>query len=122
MIIGAVLCWIAWGFVLLNIDPFQDTGAGFSFFYVSLFFAFLGTISLASFLIRYYFSKDDLPLFRFVQKSFRDALLISAVLIGLLFLQGRKYLQWWNIGIAAVAIILLLIFKFFNKEKAGNNK
>lgn len=118
MAIGAVLCWAAWAVVLINVDPFQDTGVGFSFFYVSLFFALLGTVSLFSFFIRYYFSQADWPLFRLVQKSFHDALIISIVLTALLFLQGQGYLRWWNAGIAAAAIILLIFFKLFNKRQA----
>lgn len=117
MIISTVFCLVALGFVLVNIDPFQDTGAGFGFFYVSLFFAFLGIVSLISFLIRYYFSKSDLPLFRFVQRSFRDALLISSILIMLLFLQGKRYLEWWNLIVGLTAIVLFLLFRIFNKGK-----
>lgn len=117
MIIGAILCWVAWGFVILNIDPFQDTGVGLGFFYVSLFFAFLGAVSLINFLIRYYFSKSDLPLFRFVQRSFRDALFISAILIALLFLQGKGYLQWWNLVVGLLAVSLFAVFRFVNKKR-----
>ena len=118
MLIGAVLCWTAWVLVLVNIDPFQDNGVGLSFFYGSLFLAFLGTISLSSFLIHYYFSKLDLPLFRFVQKSFREALFISAILIVLLFLQGKNYLQWWNLAVGLIAVLLFITFRFVNKRSA----
>jgi len=41
MILGTILCWVALSFVILNIDPFQDTGIGFTFFYISLFLLYL---------------------------------------------------------------------------------
>jgi len=120
MLLGTILCWVAWFFVILNIDPFQDQGIGFGFFYLSLAFAFIGTVSILSFLLRNYFSKKNLPMFRYVQKSFKDSLFVSAVVVLMLFLQGKGYLNWWNTIIFVSTIILGIIFMWSSKN--NNNE
>ncbi|MBU2542910.1 hypothetical protein KJ785_05115 [Patescibacteria group bacterium] len=118
MILGSILCWTAWGIVIINIDPFQDTGIGFAFFYVSLFFALLGTISVLAFFIRHLFSREALPMFRYVKRSFSDAFFISICLVILLFLQGKAYLNWWNTGIFLLALAFILAFSFTTKKES----
>lgn len=116
MLLGTIFCWIAWLFVVFNIDPFQDKGIGFSFFYVSLGLALLGTISIISFLIRKSLGKDNLPMFRYVKQSFKDALFVAIVLILMLFLQGKGYLNWWNTIIFVVAILFSALFILSSKN------
>ena len=118
MILASILCWTAWGVVIINIDPFTDTGIGFSFFYVSLFFALLGTLSVFTFLIRQFTSREVLPMYRYVQRSFKDAFLFSIVLIVLLFLQGKAYLNWWNTLIFLIALIFIVSFNISTKKKS----
>ncbi len=117
MILGTILCWATWWIVVLNIDPFQDTGLGLSFFYISLFLALLGTISVLAFLIRKTFSKIELPMFKFVQKSFKDSLFFSALLIIFLYLQGANYLRWWNGGVLILALVLYFTFVWSTKRQ-----
>ncbi len=117
MIFGSILCWTAWGIVIVNIDPFQDTGVGFTFFYTSLFFALLGTISVFAFFIRKLFSREALPMFRYVKRSFSDSFFISVSLVVLLFLQGEAYLNWWNTGIFLLALAFILAFTFTTKKE-----
>ncbi|MFZ2189703.1 MAG: hypothetical protein WA057_03040 [Candidatus Magasanikiibacteriota bacterium] len=116
MILGSILCWAAWWIVVINIDPFQDTGLGFSFFYISLFLALLGTISIFAFMIRRFFSKEQLPMFRYVQKSFKDSVFFSGLIIVLLYLQGINYLRWWNALLLLGALILYLAFVWSTKN------
>ena len=116
MILGTILCWAAWWMVIVSIDPFQDTGVGFSFFYISLFLALLGTTSVIAFALRKSFSRTELPMFRYVQKSFHDSLFFSILLASLLYLQGANYLRWWNGGVLIVAILLYFIFVWSTKK------
>jgi hypothetical protein len=115
MSLATLLCLLAIGFVVYNVDPFQDTGVGLSFFYLSVFFFLLGVVSMLSFVCRYFWSKLDEPMFKLVKRSFRDGFVTSLILICLLFLQGQGYLRWWNVGIFAAAVILVLLFRIFNK-------
>ena len=114
MIIATTLCWLAWVMVILNVNPFTDSGLGFTFFYISLGLALLGSISLIFFGLYYFFSRKDLPLFRFVQKSFQAGLFFSLLLILLLFLQGQGYLNRWNVLIFLTIVILLTIYNKLN--------
>lgn len=120
MILGSILCWAAWWIVVINIDPSQDTGLGFSFFYISLFLALLGTISIFAFIIRKLFSKEQLPMFRYVQKSFRDSIFFSGLIIVLLYLQGINYLRWWNALLLLGALVLYLAFVWSTKNNHNN--
>jgi hypothetical protein len=117
MILSSILCWFAWGIVIVNIDPFQSGWFGFIFFYITLFFSCLGTTSIFTFLGYRFFSSDSLPMFRYVKKSFRDACLISVLIIGLLFLQGSKLLNWWNLGALLLVIIFVASFLFSAKRQ-----
>lgn len=103
MFFATLLGWVAWIFVILNVDPYQDSVLGFFFFYISLFFSLIGTVSLISFLLTQIFPRPQVPMYRLVQKSFRIGLLLSGIFILLLFLQGKGILTKWN------SILLLFI-------------
>lgn len=115
MLIGTILCWTAWIFVIFNVDPLQSNLMGFIFFYLSLFLSLLGTISMLAFLLHRFFSRELLPIYKYVQKSFRHAVIISSILVLLLFLQGIQVLTIWNLG--AFILIILLIISFFLSTK-----
>ena len=120
MSIGSFICWVAWFFVLGSIDPKQAGVAGFLFFYVSLFLALTGAVSVVGFLIRKRVVKNDDAVFHHVKHTFRQALLISAVIIlGLLLLQA-KLLTWW------IGVMLILLFAIFEgvifTSRKHNNK
>jgi len=118
MILASIFCWVSWWFVISNVDPFQADAVGFAFFYVSLFFSLLGTLSIFVFIFRKIFIKDDLPMFRHVKRSFRDSLFISIFLTILLYLQEKSFLHWWNAGILAGSFLLYVIF--ISSSKVNN--
>lgn len=105
---ATILCWIAFGMVVLNVDPFQASVSGFLFFYCSLFLSLLGTTSIAAFARHYFFSKNAEPLFRYVERGFRDGCICSAMLVALLYLQAQSFLNPWN----GALLILFFIFIF----------
>ncbi len=111
MAIATVLCWISWLFVIINIDPFQGNISGFVFFYITLFFSLLGTNSLLIFCVYRFFSNNH-PMFRYVQKSFRESLILSIFIIFILFLQGMNWLTIWNLAILVLLTIFTASFLF----------
>jgi len=112
MILTTILCWIAWGMVLINIDPFESTISGFLFFYASLFLALLGTISIIAFFVHKFFvRKKQIPIYKLVQRSFFDASVAAIISIGLLYLQSKSYLHYWNFGILIVLLVFVGLFK-----------
>lgn len=112
MICATLLCWVAWVFVLVNVDPFLDSNLGFFFFYITLFCALLGTLSLLSFLISSLLGRDIIPMFRRVQKTFISGAILSAVFVTLLFLQGKRILHLWNLFVFLGVILCLVLFTF----------
>ena len=120
MSIGALICWLAWFFVLNNIDPNQAEFIGFLFFYSSLFLALAGTFSVIGFLIKKIVLKDDQIVFHHVKSTFRQGMLIAMVIVSGLILLQTKLLTWWN------AILLALLFALiegiiFTSRKYNNN-
>lgn len=104
MSIGALICWLAWFFVLGSIDPKQAGFFGFLFFYSSLFLALAGTFSVIGFLIKKIILKKDQIVFHHVRSTFRQGMLGATVIILWLILLQTKLLTWWN------AILLILLF------------
>lgn len=110
MTFATALCWTAWVFVLYRIDPFTANALSFGFFYSSLFLALLGTISIILFMLYYFFSRTAFPMYRFVQRSFRNAIIVSLSIIFLLVLQGLRVLALWNMIILAILAVIAGVF------------
>ncbi|MCB9798113.1 hypothetical protein H6758_00125 [Candidatus Nomurabacteria bacterium] len=106
ILVGTLLCWSAWFLVLFNVDPFTSTGIGFFFFHMSLLLSLVGTFALAMLLYYYHFAKSFVPMYRYVKKSFLVSMFVSLVLVVLLLLLGKGFLNPWTLGILLVSIIL----------------
>lgn len=115
MSIVTTLCWIGWITVLFFIDPDQTEFIGIFLFYLSLFFALIGTFSLLGFFFRVWFSRKEI-VFQHVGISFRQALLFSLLLVGSLALQGLRILTWWNAALFIVSISILEFFFLSRKD------
>lgn len=109
--LASILCWTALGVVLVNVNPFEAALLSFVFFYVSLFFSLLGTLSIILFVLYRLISQERQPMFRYVQRSFRDAFFISVSLVILLFLQGQEWLNIWSFTFFLLILVFALSFK-----------
>ncbi|MFH1286693.1 MAG: hypothetical protein ABII02_02990 [Candidatus Magasanikbacteria bacterium] len=110
MFLGTLLCWAAWGLVVLNIDPFVATLSAYVFFYTSLFLALFGSIALIIFLLLVVFRKESNPLHRLVRKSFLFGLYISLITVFLLVLQAQRFLQVWNVTVLGGLVLFISLF------------
>jgi len=108
MVIATLLCWFSLGLVLINVDPSVATGLLFSFFYASLFLSLTGTFSLLLFGIYNRFHAEDIPLFAYVSKSFREGNVLAAFATVTLFLWGVDWLSWWTGSLLITAFILTI--------------
>lgn len=106
MALATLLCWLSWILVLTNIDPFATNSLGFGFFYVSLFFALIGTFALGLFFIYQRRWQNQAPLFAYVAKGFREAILVSCFITLTIFLWGEQWLGWWTGSLLATAFVL----------------
>ncbi len=106
---GTVLSAVTFFLVLYRVDPGTSGPLGFALFYMSLFLAAAGAISIVSFAIRAAVRKGE-PLFKLVGLSFRQAVLLSGLLVIALALQAHGLLSWWS---GALLIAVATAAEFF---------
>jgi len=111
-----LFCWLAWLVVLFYLNPFEAGFIGYLCFYISIFFALIGTFSLLGFFIRVWFSKEPV-IFRHLGVSFRQSLWFSMLLVAALILQGTNFLRWWNV-LLLIIFMTFLEFFFLSKKQS----
>ena len=96
MLITTLLCWLGWFSVVSSIDPAMSGSLGYVLFYSALSMALIGSFSMVGLFLRSLLRKEA-PVSRHAAISFRQALLLTALMIGSLFLRSRSLLNWWNL-------------------------
>lgn len=109
MTLVTLICWVGWMTVLFYIDPDTTGFVGLFLFYISLFFALIGTFTLGGFFFRVWFTKTEM-IFQHVGIAFRQSVFFSVLLVGALVLQGLAMLTWWNSLFLLLAMIVLEYF------------
>ena len=104
--IATLLLWGGWLWSLFNFDPTLSGILGFVFFYFTLFLSLTGTISLLGLFARKMNKKYNI-IFYTVVVSFRQALILSALVISLLLLQSFRVMRWWNVLIIFILVVAL---------------
>jgi hypothetical protein len=100
---GTVLSLAAFASVLWFIDPFKSGTIGHVFFFLTLFLALCGIITLAGIFLRKRFAPGMFT--EQLRISFRQAFLLSLLIISLVILQIFSLLFWW-VGITLVLFII----------------
>ncbi len=96
MLIGTILCWVAFGLVVSNLDPTNATWMVFAFFYLTLFLALVGTFAILGTAFRLYILRHEVVV-RQVMIAFRQAFSFAFIVVAALFLQSRHILYWWSL-------------------------
>ncbi len=109
-----VLSWAAFAFVVVSVDPFTNGIFAEAFFFGSLFLASTGTLTILGVLGRSRLS-NNLPS-NHLAPAFRQALLISIAITGILILQRFRFLAWWNLLLLG-GILVLVDLIFANKQR-----
>lgn len=110
IVIGATAaCWISWWFIVIQTDPTTAGSLDFVLFYLSLLFSLIGTFFIISFVWRKIFFKQSLD-YKIVGSSFRQSIFFSLMVTGMLILQSRRLLTWWNLTIIIVGLTLVEAF------------
>ncbi len=103
MLIWTIIAWLCWLAAMFFINP-QKTGFfGFLVFYLALFLAVAGTVSILTLLIAA--RRKKIPIFVAVSRSFWKGAWFAVLVVVLLLLRGLKLLQLWNL----IVFILLWI-------------
>ncbi len=111
--IAALFSWAAWIYVLIGINPEEAGALSFFLFYLTLFLALVGTLSVLGVIFRARKAEQAL-LFREVRIAFRHAVILSSATILALFLASQDLLTWWNfiaifVGIGVVEYLFLIL-------------
>lgn len=101
--IGTAAAWLAFVVVLVSIDPLRAGWVGLAFFYLTLGLASIGTLSIGGATIRVRARPEDMPS-RQVARAFRQAVLISILVISSLVLLSVGFFRLWT------AVLLVLAF------------
>ncbi len=94
MAFTTIICWGCFAVVLFRIDPSDGGVIGLGLFFIALFFALWGSISLLGFFIRLLFKRNTVP-FRHIGISLRQALWFAILICLTLFLVSQSLLIWW---------------------------
>lgn len=125
MLLATVLAWLGFFIIIRSFDPTEGSWLIFIMFYGILFLSILGTLSLLGFLSRTIFLRKKLRPRILATKSFRQAIIFSAVLILALMLQAGRILTWWNmtllIVLATVLEFVILVFSQNDEERQINS-
>ncbi len=108
--IGSLIAWFTWIIVLFTVNPFETGVLGFALFYISLAIALIGTLALIGFGIRMITYKQESIVLREVTTAFRQACLLTLVLVGSFFLQSQSLLAWWNVLLFVIIVSILELF------------
>ena len=104
----------ALGFVIFYVDPENSGMVGKIIFYFILFFSLSGFINLFLIFTRRKIMGSETALAT-IGLSFRQAILLSLLTIGLLILQSMRALVWWD-GLLLVAGIFLVELYFLSRN------
>lgn len=105
MLAATAVVWLAWIFILLNIDPTNSGWGGFLFFYVTFDLAFIGTLSVLGTVVRRRFRPSDL-VSRQVLASFRQSIWLSLILVISLVLLSQGVFRLWIVS------LVIMVFAF----------
>jgi hypothetical protein len=106
--ISGTLCWI--GFILTLVGSNPGTGsAALASFYISLFIGILTTVTLAGYLIRRYLTRGEAK-YVAMRTAFRQAILVSALLVALLMMQAARLLSWWDVLLFVIVVSLFELY------------
>ncbi|MBU0649467.1 hypothetical protein KJ969_05235 [Patescibacteria group bacterium] len=110
MLVATLVCWCAFIIVVTGFNPFEGGALALAFFYLSAFLSLTGTLTILGIFVRIVALKRVEYISRRVTTSFRQALLVSFVLVVTLYLMSQDMLAWWNI---ACLVLGLGLFEFF---------
>ncbi|MDQ5938896.1 MAG: hypothetical protein QG603_538 [Patescibacteria group bacterium] len=117
LIMGAatIIAWVGFFTIIFNFDPQEANWIIFILFYLSLFLAVSGTLSIIGFFARILLLRKRSILRYLVAESFRQATIVAAALVVTMILQSVRILTWWNMALlilaAAALEFLILLFK-----------
>ena len=118
LLIGTLVAWGSWGFVLFYFDALTDGWVPHMLFYGSLALSFIGTLMLLGLQLHKW--RTGMMASRFKAGMIaRQASLITLFTVVVLNLAAGRLLKWWNIIPLALLVLALELF-FSSLHKHAN--
>ena len=118
MVVTTALCWFGWYLVISDVDPIGGGWLSLAIFYLSLSLAAVGTLAVAGLIGRAVFRPHE-AVTRHVMVSFRQGILLTAVLVAALILQSFSKLGWGNaVLLIGAATLIEVFFASFKAERS----
>jgi hypothetical protein len=121
MLVGTALSWGAVALIVTMINPTGSPSVVFAVFYISTLTALTGTFSVMGLLSRVTILGKKHHLSRQVAVSFRQAIMLSLLAIGVLFLQSHSMLSWWNAALMVAVLTVLESFFISTANRIGKS-
>ncbi|MFC1612466.1 hypothetical protein ACFL29_01305 [Patescibacteria group bacterium] len=118
MTISAGLMWLTWGLILFNVNPTEAGWGIFFLFYASLLLAAACSLAILGFVVRVWLLRYKKNVSMEAGKSFRQAVLLAALITGLLYFQSKNILNWWTIILFIAVLTLAEFFLISYKNSA----
>ena len=114
-------CVLAFGYIILTIDPETTNNIGLVLFYLSLLLSIVGAAALSGFVVRFVFFRHEL-IITTVKTAFRQSFFFAGFIAAVLFLLSRNLLSWLNLSILIIGLSLLEFFLLsYGKNQQVNN-
>ena len=110
-----LVSWVAWLLVLFKLDPLSATDIALSLFFMSGFFALMGTFAIILFFLKKWKAEDRVYL-KHVTISLRQGFLLSICTLLCLALLMLGLLRVWN-GLLLVSLMMLIEFYLSLKDE-----
>lgn len=117
MAFASCLAWIAWGFVLTQVNPLEAGILGLFLFYLTLFAGCIGLFFFLGLGYRYWIHREKAFLPREVQIAFRQGIMIAIVgIIGLILSALEKWS--WGIFLGLVVGACVIEYAFMRVQSS----
>lgn len=113
-LISIMLISLGLGLLLVsNVNPFQAPFWVIGLFYLMMFLFLTGVFAISGFYFKVWMSRREI-IFAHLVPTLRQGAIFSFILVGLLFLEQIKVLNWW---IALLFIVSILMLELFFRSK-----
>jgi hypothetical protein len=99
----------ALGFIVFYVDPEKSAPIGAALFFLVFFLTLCGVFNLFLLFARRKLLGDELAAAN-VGLSFRQGILLSVIMLGLLLLQSFRVLLWWDALLVVAGVFLIELY------------
>jgi len=103
-----------WFLLLFNVNPFQAPFWIIATFYLTLFFFWMAAFAIIGFYLKVWATNREV-IFSHLSPTLRQSAILSLMVVGLLFLQQVRVLNWWVAILYVIAVAMIELF-FRNKK------